>query len=120
MKKWIATLSNGEKFEEQDMSTWRMLKNKCVQEHLKIRSLEYDGQEVDPKAISYFIIFDAITLVISKDKRFRRGIGSFRPNGKARIKWETISGNLPNGNYTEIVQPKNTVWKDLSVGVERI
>ncbi len=119
MKKWTAILSNGEKIEEQDMSSWRKLKGKCVQGELKIQSLEYEKQEVDPKAVSYFVIFDVITFIFSKNQRIRRGIGSFQTNGKARIKWETIQGNPQNGNYTEVVQPKDTFWQELSVEVER-
>ena len=119
MKKWTAILSNGEKIEEQDMSSWRKLKGKCVQGELKIQSLEYEKQEVDPKAVSYFVIFDVITFIFSKNQRIRRGIGSFHTNGKDRIKWETIQGNPQNGNYTEVVQPKDTFWQELSVEVER-
>lgn len=119
MEKWKATLSNGEVVDEHDMKSWRKLKAKCLVEGLKIRSLQFEGEEVDPRAISYFVIFDAVAFLFAKDQRFRRGVGSFRSNGKARIIWRTLEGNIQGGDYTEIVQPKNTSWQEVAILVER-
>ncbi len=119
MEKWKVTLSNGEVIDEHDMQSWRKLRAKCESEKLTIRSLKSKGAEVDERATSYFVIFDSLSFVKSGQNRFRRGIGSFRPNGKARIVWETASGTIKGGDYTEIVKKINAKWHDVTIEVDR-
>lgn len=117
---WQAMLSNGRLFIGTDMGSWRQLKNICDEHNLTIDSLTHDNIEVDdhPRRISYFIIYDKMTTLVSKQSRTRIGFGSFRQNGKARIMWRVISSNMGRkayGNYTEVVTPKNSIWQDLSI-----
>ncbi len=119
MQKWKATLSNGEVVDEHDMQTWRNLSVRCYKEGLKIKSLKFEDKEVDPSAVSYFIIFDSLTFLMSKQQRWRRGIGSVRPNGKARIVWRTIQGTIENGDYTEVSREVDKAWKEVAIEVDR-
>lgn len=120
---WTAVLSNNETFDGGHISSWRALKNKCDKENLKIKSLLFEGQEVDPhpQAVSYFIMYDQTTTLLSKQSRTRICFGSFRKNGKARLRWRIVQSTFKNdsGNYTEIITPNNVSWKDLAIEIER-
>lgn len=121
---WKAILSNSEIFEGGDIGAWRVLKNKCDAENLTIKKLLRDDKEVDPHpaTVSYFIMYDQVTTLISKQSRTRICFGSFRKNGKARLQWEVINNTLGSedrGNHTRIVSGDNEMWKELAISVQR-
>ena len=121
---WTALLSNGEKFDGGDISSWRTLKSKCDSENLTIRALLRGDEEIDlhQKVISYFIMYDQVTTIFTQLSRTRICFGSFRENGKARLQWEVINSTLGGedfGNYTEVVKPDNAMWDQISIPVER-
>lgn len=121
---WKAILSNNEVFLGGDISSWRTLRDKCKGDNLEIIALIHDDEEIDPhpRCVSYFIIYDQATSLRSGQTRTRIGFGSFRENGKARLKWEVIDGSLGArdiGNYTEMVTGDNAMWHELAVPVNR-
>ena len=124
MGTWIATLTNGETIAEANPGTWRELHNYCIQAGHKLRSLTVDGKPIDVRrALSYFIIYDRIDTVRHGCIRVRRGIGSFRVKGKARIEWKTLYGGDKerSGDYAQIV-PADLAegYNELAIEVEKI
>ena len=121
---WEAILSDGQVFSGADMSSWRQLMHICYVDELSIVALIHDGQEVDDhlKAVSYFIMYDQKSSLNGNGSRLRICFGSNRENGKARLQWKVISNTFSSNdinNITEIVQPLNTAWNEISIPIDR-
>lgn len=120
MKQWEATLTNGEVVKSDIAGEWRKLVTKCKESDLKISSLKYDGKETDERAISYFVIHSAFSLMLSKITSMRIGLGSFRANGKCRIRWFNVEGQEIYTDHSQVIRPeKAEMYKPLTIEAER-
>jgi hypothetical protein len=92
MKKWKAILTNGEEWAETgNVSAWRELSERCKKHQLKIKSLLWNGKEVDDGAKYYFVIYQMNRFTKPNVQTFMIGIGVLK-NNKCYIDWY----HLPN------------------------
>ncbi len=120
MNDWVATLSDGSIEQSDQAGAWRKLANRCKEKSLTIQSLKYDNEEIDERAVSYFVIHSAFSLMMNDHQSIRMGLGCFRPNGKCRIRWFYATGKRIHKNHSEIVNPiKAEAYKDLTIEVRR-
>ncbi len=115
---WQATLSNNEVIQQSpDVSKWRkQVMERCNRDDLHLISFTWDGEEVDPRGESCFIINDVYGFAGAGVIRARLGLGTFRSNGKGRIIWKTLLGDPKCGNYSEVIPPeKAAVYMELAV-----
>lgn len=115
---WEVILTNGEtiKDNESDVSSWRKLKEKCLQENLKILEFKYDGQIIDPDAHEYFVYYDMVA-IMRGPVLCKRGVGSIKyTDGEkpyCRIRWFRIQGAMPVCN--EVLKEVPEIAQEVSI-----
>lgn len=120
MKSWRATLINGKIVSSDQAGAWKLLVHNCKQNSLKITSLKYNDEEVDDRAISYFVIHSSFASINSKARSIRIGLGSFRANGKCNIRWFNVEGDPIYPDHKEVIMPKKAeMYKPLTIEVEK-
>lgn len=121
-KTWTVELSDGKVFTEklEDPGAWRNILNYANDNNCTVNSVKFNGEEIDdhPGATHYFVINDAMTNAQGVMVRCRKGFGSLRVNGKARLRWEVVKGH-ESGGYTEVVTPNNNFYHELAIPIER-
>lgn len=121
MKAWEATLTNGDVVSSDRAGEWKKLVELCKTKELKISSLKYNNEEIDDRAVSYFVIHSGFASINSEIRSMRIGLGSFRPNGKCKISWFNVAGNTIYSDHKQIIRPeKAEMYKPLTIEVEKI
>ncbi len=82
-----AILSDGSTIKENisDVSSWRQLRDHCLEKNLKISQLRYNGQPVYQNADAYFAFFHMFGTTGGFNKS-KRAVGCFKKNDHGKIK----------------------------------
>lgn len=117
---WEVTLSDDSISQmNEDITLWRKIRDKCKQNGLHVTSLKWNGEEIDPRGKSVFIISDIVGTASQGIIRARIGLGTFRSNDKASIQWKTIKGDPEFGDHSQIV-PASEARQYNELAIERV